>query len=102
MALANPQALLQRSASLETAYHRQQSSRELLVTLLVTLGCARRFGQAIAPSYGTLFVFHVVFGQFIALATVSASRGIGLYMKAFLKSRAAAETITKGMELEHA
>ena len=98
MALANPQALLQRSASLETAYHRQQSSRELLVTL----GCARRFGQAIAPSYGTLFVFHVVFGQFIALATVSASRGIGLYMKAFLKSRAAAETITKGMELEHA
>ena len=101
MALANPQALLQRSASLETAYHRQQSSRELLVTL----GCAKRFGrfgQAIAPSYGTLFVFHVVFGQFIALATVSASRGIGLYMKAFLKSRAAAETITKGMELEHA
>lgn len=98
MALANPQALLQRSASLETAYHRQQSSRELLVTL----GCARRFGQAIAPSYGTLFVFHVVFGQFIALATVSTSRGIGLYMKAFPKSRAAAETITKGMELEHA
>ena len=98
MALANPQALLQRSASLETAYHRQQSSRELLVTL----GCARRFGQAIAASYGTLFVFHVVFGQFIALATVSTSRGIGLYMKAFPKSRAAAETITKGMELEHA
>jgi hypothetical protein len=63
---------------------------------------ARRFGQAIAPSYGTLFVFHVVFGQFIALATVSTSRGIGLYMKAFPKSRAAAETITKGMELEHA
>ena len=63
---------------------------------------ARRFGQAIAPSYGTLFVFHVVFGRFIALATVSAPRGVGLSMKAFLKSRVAAETITKGVELEHA
>jgi enediyne biosynthesis protein E5 len=40
------------------------------------------FGLAIAALYGMLFVFHVVFGLFIALASVSLCRGIGLYLNA--------------------
>jgi enediyne biosynthesis protein E5 len=38
------------------------------------------FGLAIAAIYGLLLVVHVVDGLFIALAAVSASRGIGLYL----------------------
>jgi Na+-translocating ferredoxin:NAD+ oxidoreductase RnfD subunit len=38
------------------------------------------FGLAVAGIYGLLFVFHIVFGLFIALATVSALRGISLYV----------------------
>ena len=47
------------------------------------------FGLAIAAVYGLLFVFHVVFGLFIALAVVSASRGIGLHLNAIMKMRKA-------------
>jgi enediyne biosynthesis protein E5 len=46
------------------------------------------FGLAIAAIYGTLFVMHVVFGLFIALAAVSASRGIGLYLATMRNKRA--------------
>jgi hypothetical protein len=37
------------------------------------------FGIAIAAVYGMLLVNHVVYGLFIALAIVSAMRGVGLY-----------------------
>jgi enediyne biosynthesis protein E5 len=37
------------------------------------------FGIAIAAVYGVLLVEHVVYGLFIALAIVSAMRGVGLY-----------------------
>jgi hypothetical protein len=43
------------------------------------------FGLAIAAVYGILFVLHVVFGLFIALFTVAACRGIGLYLGALKK-----------------
>lgn len=45
------------------------------------------FGFAVAAAYGLLFVFHVVYGLFIALAIVSATRGIGLYLLARSKAR---------------
>lgn len=38
------------------------------------------FGLAVAAVYGLLLVTHVVFGLFIALVTVCALRGIGLYL----------------------
>lgn len=38
------------------------------------------FGFAVAAIYALLFVSHVVFGLFIALALTSASRGAGLYV----------------------
>ncbi len=38
------------------------------------------FGLAVAAVYGMLFVFHVVFGLFIALFAVCAVRGLGLYL----------------------
>jgi len=37
------------------------------------------FGVSVATIYGLLFVTHVVFGLFIALALTSAARGLGLY-----------------------
>ena len=37
------------------------------------------FAIAIAAVYGVLLVEHVVYGLFIALAIVSAMRGVGLY-----------------------
>jgi len=37
------------------------------------------FGLSIAAVYGLLFVAHIVFGLFIALACISATRGIALY-----------------------
>jgi len=43
------------------------------------------FGLAIAALYGMLFVLHVVFGLFIALASVSLCRGIGLYLGNLLR-----------------
>jgi hypothetical protein len=45
------------------------------------------FGLAVAAVYGLLFVFHVVFGLFIALVVVCAARGIGLYFLAWSKAR---------------
>ena len=45
------------------------------------------FGLSVAAIYGLLFVFHVVFGLFIALAAVAALRGFGLYVLAGLRSR---------------
>jgi hypothetical protein len=44
------------------------------------------FGFSIAAIYGVLLVLHVVYGLFIALASVSASRGIVLYLNAAWKS----------------
>jgi hypothetical protein len=38
------------------------------------------FGLAVAALYGVLFIEHVVFGLFIALALTSACRGLGLYV----------------------
>ncbi len=37
------------------------------------------FAMAIAAVYGVLLVEHMVYGLFIALAIVSAMRGVGLY-----------------------
>ena len=48
------------------------------------------FGLAIAVVYGLLLVLHVVFGLFIALASVSASRAIGLYFADWRKRLAPA------------
>ena len=45
------------------------------------------FGFSVAALYGLLFVVHVVFGLFIALASVCAARGIGLYFVNFRKDR---------------
>jgi Na+-translocating ferredoxin:NAD+ oxidoreductase RnfD subunit len=50
------------------------------------------FGFAVAAIYGMLFVFHVVFGLFIALCLTSACRGAGLYAIASLKRHAQGET----------
>ena len=49
------------------------------------------FGLSIAAVYGSLFVLHVVYGLFIALAGASAVRGIGLYCAALTRNRSAAE-----------
>jgi Na+-translocating ferredoxin:NAD+ oxidoreductase RnfD subunit len=48
------------------------------------------FGIAIAAIYGALFVLHVVFGLFIALASVCAVRGIALHVSSALASRSGA------------
>lgn len=45
------------------------------------------FGLSVAAIYGLLFVFHIVFGLFIALFLTSACRGLGLYAIAALKGR---------------
>jgi enediyne biosynthesis protein E5 len=43
------------------------------------------FGLSVATIYALLFVEHVVFGLFIALALTSATRGLGLYISALRK-----------------
>jgi Na+-translocating ferredoxin:NAD+ oxidoreductase RnfD subunit len=43
------------------------------------------FGLAVAAAYGLLFVLHIVFGMFIALASVSLIRGAALYSHAAMK-----------------
>ena len=48
------------------------------------------FGVSVAAVYGVLFVFHVVFGLFFALAAVCAVRGIALYAAAWQRERQAA------------
>ena len=45
------------------------------------------FGISVAAIYGLLFVFHVVFGLFIALALTSASRGVGLFLADAIRRR---------------
>jgi Na+-translocating ferredoxin:NAD+ oxidoreductase RnfD subunit len=45
------------------------------------------FGFAVATVYGILFIFHLVYGLFIALCVTSASRGVGLYLIDALKRR---------------
>jgi hypothetical protein len=45
------------------------------------------FGLSVATIYALLFVEHVVFGLFIALAMTSASRGIGLYINSLRQRR---------------
>ena len=45
------------------------------------------FGLSVAAIYGVLFVVHVVFGLFIALALTSATRGVSLHINALLKRR---------------
>ena len=45
------------------------------------------FGLSVAAIYGVLFVTHVVFGLFIALALTSATRGVSLYVNALLLKR---------------
>ncbi len=41
------------------------------------------FGISVATIYALLFVSHIVFGLFIALALTSACRGLGLYAYAW-------------------
>lgn len=48
------------------------------------------FGFAVAAAYGLLLTAHVVYGLFIALASVSAARGIALYAAAWGPARARA------------
>jgi hypothetical protein len=43
------------------------------------------FGASVATIYALLFVMHVVYGLFIALAITSATRGAGLYIAALRK-----------------
>lgn len=50
------------------------------------------FGLAIAGIYGGLLVAHIVDGLFIALASVSLSRGIGLYLIAWRERLNSMET----------
>jgi enediyne biosynthesis protein E5 len=45
------------------------------------------FGLSVAVIYGLLFVAHVVFGMFIALVLTSATRGLGLHIKALLQRK---------------
>src|SRR2546421_2574676 len=45
------------------------------------------FGLSVAAIYGVLFVTHIVFGLFIALALTSATRGAALYVNALLLKR---------------
>jgi hypothetical protein len=49
------------------------------------------FGLAVAAVYGVLQVLHLVFGLFFALLTVSALRGVGLYLLAAWRAITAAE-----------
>jgi enediyne biosynthesis protein E5 len=55
------------------------------------------FGLAVAAIYGMLFVFHIVFGLFIALCATSAARGIILYIGAWSKRPA---LVTEPAELQ--
>jgi len=48
------------------------------------------FGLAVALVYGTLQMFHVVFGLFFALLIVCAVRGLSLHVQAFAVSQRAA------------
>ncbi len=45
------------------------------------------FGLSVAVIYALLFVEHIVYGLFIALALTSASRGIGLYINSLMQRR---------------
>ncbi len=45
------------------------------------------FGISVAAIYAVLFVVHVVYGLFIALALTSATRGLGLYVYAWWTRR---------------
>ena len=45
------------------------------------------FGAAVAAIYAVLFVSHIVYGLFIALALTSATRGLTLYGNALLKRK---------------
>ena len=45
------------------------------------------FGASVAAIYALLFVTHVVFGLFIALALTSATRGLGLYAHALWQGK---------------
>jgi hypothetical protein len=55
------------------------------------------FGLAVAAVYGTLFVLHVVFGLFIALAAVSALRGATLWVAYYARKRRPQEARDAGM-----
>jgi hypothetical protein len=49
------------------------------------------FGAAVGIVYGILLVLHIVFGLFIALASVCAARGLALHVIAALKRRSPKE-----------
>jgi hypothetical protein len=46
------------------------------------------FGLSVAAVYGLLMVTHVVFGLFFALTLVCGVRGLGMYARRWLRSRA--------------
>lgn len=50
------------------------------------------FGLAVATVYGALLMAHVVYGLFISLGIVAASRGIGMHVEALLRARRATAT----------
>jgi enediyne biosynthesis protein E5 len=54
------------------------------------------FGFSVAGIYGLLLISHVVFGLFIALALVSASRGVGLHLHAFVTRQGVTSTPVPG------
>jgi hypothetical protein len=53
------------------------------------------FGLAVAAVYGALFVLHVVFGLFLALAIVCALRGLGLHTLAWYRALAHARVVVR-------
>ena len=66
-----------------------------MVTDPATTPAGRRdqiaFGLSVAAVYGLLMVTHVVFGLFFALTLVCAVRGLGMYARRWLRSRAREE-----------
>jgi hypothetical protein len=53
------------------------------------------FGLAVAAVYGALFVLHVVFGLFLALAIVCTLRGLGLHTLAWYRALASTKVVVR-------
>ncbi|PYP90708.1 MAG: enediyne biosynthesis protein UnbU [Candidatus Angelobacter sp. Gp1-AA117] len=56
------------------------------------------FGLSVATLYALLFVAHVVYGLFLALALTSATRGISLWVNAQLKRKPAPQPVMRVRE----
>jgi len=56
------------------------------------------FGLSVATIYALLFVTHVVYGLFIALAFTSAIRGLSLYVNAQFKRKPASKPVARAQQ----